>query len=224
MASFNHNREEFKGKLFVVEGVEGAGKTTQLNLLQRWLESKGYAVNYTRRRTSKLVSKTIESAKANKTLTPITYSLIHAADFADRLYNLIIPALKAGIIVLADIYIYTSFARDIVRGNSREWVKELYSFALPPDGVVYLRVPIDICFGRSGPERIREFYDSGMDTGLSSDPEESFRMFHDKIIQEFEDWMLDEYKFNVIDGTKPIHIIQHELRKYIDGLLRGKAS
>ena len=219
MTSFNHDHDEFKGKLFVVEGVEGAGKTTQLNLLQRWLESRGHAVNYTRRRTSKLVSKTIEMAKAHKTLTPTTYSLIHAADFADRLYNVVIPALKAGIIVLADIYTYTSFARDIVRGNTRDWVKELYSFGLPPDGVVYLKVPLEVCFSRSGPERIKEFYNSGMDTGLSSDPEESYRIFHQMLMQEFESWMLDEYNFKVIDGTKPIHIIQHELRDHIQSLL-----
>jgi len=207
------------GKLIVMEGIEGAGKTTQLTLLQNWLEAQGYAVNYTRRRTSKLVAKAIERAKATKSLTPVTYSLIHAADFADILENEIIPALKAGIIVIADRYVFTSFARDVVRGNERNWVRKLYSFATAPDALIYLDVPIHVSFARTPPQRIQEFYDAGLDTGLHPDPAECFKLFHSKIRDEFTNHMLHEFGFFILDGTEPIHVVQHKLRDYVKQLL-----
>ena len=212
-------KNQHQGKLIVMEGIEGAGKTTQLELLQNWLEAEGYAVNYTRRRTSKLVAKAIEEAKANKTLTPVTYSLIHIADFADTLENEIVPALRAGFIVLADRYIFTSFARDTVRGNDTLWVEKLHSFALEPDGLFYLHVPIDMSIERTPASRIKEFYDAGLDTGLHPDPHECFRMFHTRIMEQFTDRLLREYPFDVLDGTRPIHVIQRELRDKVRALL-----
>ncbi len=214
----------FPGKLIVLEGVEGSGKTTQLTLLQNWLESKGYAVLRTQRRTSKLVSKTIAKAKQRKTLTAITYSLIHAADFADRQENEVLPALRAGLIVLSDLYVYTSYARDIVRGNDREWVKKLYSFAILPDAAVYLRVPAQVCVERVTPDRIQQFYDAGMDTGLSEDPEQSFRLFHEKIIEQFDGWIAEQHNFHIIDGTQPIHVVQRELRQLVADHLHVDAA
>jgi len=212
-------RNEYPGKLVVIEGLEGAGKTTQLTLLGTWLEAEGYAVYYTKRRTSQLVSQAIADAKAKKTLTPVTYSLIHAADFADSLENEVIPTLKAGFIVLADRYIFTSFARDVVRGNERPWVEKLYSFAIRPDALFYLSVPIDVSFRRTPPARIQEFYDSGLDTGLHADPAECFRLFHSRILHEFQDHILREYDFQALDGTQPIHAIQREFRAKVSQLL-----
>ncbi|MGQ9630091.1 MAG: dTMP kinase [bacterium] len=209
---------QFKGKLIVVEGVDGSGKTTQLRLLQNWMESQGHAVYYTRRRTSKLVAKAIEKAKGAKTLSSITYSLIHAADFADRLVNNIIPSLQAGIHVLADRYIYTSFARDVVRGNDREWVRELYSFAVEPDMTVYFQVPVEVSLERISTYKDLDFYDAGMDIGLSRELDESFRLFQGKVIEEYNK-MADEFGFFVMDGTKLIHEQQRVFREKVRELL-----
>lgn len=212
-------KNDFAGKLIVMEGIEGAGKTTQLTLLQNWLEAEGYAVNYTKRRTSKLVAKAIDEGKANKTLTPVTYSLIHVADFADTLENEIVPALKAGIIVLADRYIFTSFARDTVRGNDPAWVEKLHAFAIEPDGLFYLDVPIEMSIDRTPNSRIQEFYLAGLDTGLHPDPRECFRLFHTRVLDVFQNRLLKEYPFVLLDGARPIHVIQRELRDQVGLLL-----
>jgi len=188
-------------------------------LLKNWLEAEGYAVNYTKRRTSKLVAKAIADAQAKKTLTPVTYSLIHVADFADTLENEIIPALKAGVIVTADRYIFTSFARDTVRGNDTAWVERLHSFALAPDGLFYLDVPIEVSMSRTPISRVQEFYRAGMDIGLADEPEECFRLFHTKIMEQFKNRLLKEHPFDVLDGTRPIHVIQRELREKVRRLL-----
>jgi len=206
------------GKLFVVEGVDGAGKTTQLTLLQKWLESQGYAVNYTRRRTSKLVSKAIGTAKRNKTLSSVTYSLIHAADFADRQTRDVVPALNAGIIILSDQYTYTSFARDVVRGNDPQWVRKLYEFSIEPDAVIYLRVPVEVSLQRIMMSRPLEFYDAGQDIGLDPDPATSFKIFQARVIDEFNK-MIREFGFFVVDGEKPIHDQQKVIRNYFKQFL-----
>lgn len=215
--------KDYPGKLFVVEGVDGAGKTTQLTLLQKWLESQGFAVNYTRRRTSKLVSKTIEKAKRNKSLSPVTYSLIHLADFADRQVRDVVSALRAGMIILSDQYVYTSFARDVVRGNDPVWVRKLYDFAIKPDAVIYLRVPVETSLQRIMRSRPLEFYDAGQDIGLDPDPEKSFRLFQSRVIEEFNG-MVREFGFFVVDGDKPIHTQQRVIRDYFRKYLTSEES
>ena len=213
-----NSEHNYPGKLFVLEGIDGSGKTTQLTLLQKWLESKGYAVNYTRRRTSKLVSRTIEKAKANKTLNPVTYCLIHASDFADRLENDIIPALRAGIFILADKYIYTSFVRDAAMGNDLEWVKKIYGFAIKPDAVVYLDLPVEEAIERiKGTNKLGQ-YQAGLQYDFHPDPVQSFRIFQSKVYKEYQK-LWEEHECLIIDATTPIHKQQNQLRQYIGSIL-----
>lgn len=210
-----HEKHSYPGKLLVVEGVDGSGKTTQLTLLRNWLESKGADVIFTEWNSSKLISKTIKQAKRSNTLIPVTFSILHATDFADRLENVIIPALKAGLTVLADRYCYTAFARDVARGVDKEWVRNLYGFAIRPDAVFYFQVPVDVSLTRIANSRQPGFYESGMDVGLSSDPHESFHLFQSMIINEYNT-MIDEFGFCTMPAVKPIH--EQQL------LVRNKAS
>jgi len=199
-----NQKHNFPGKLIVVEGVDGSGKSTQLNLLRNWLEAKGHSVVFTEWNSSKLISKTIKEAKRNNSLIPVTFSILHATDFADRLENIIIPALKAGLVVLADRYCFTAFARDVARGVDHEWVRNLYGFSVRPDGAFYFQVPVDISLQRIANSRLPGFYESGMDMGLSTDPKESFQIFQSMIINEY-DKMIAEYGLNVMPATHPIH-------------------
>ena len=160
---------EYPGKLFVVEGIDGSGKTTQLALLAKWLSAAGHPVFVTEWNSSALVKAATKTGKKKNSLTPMTFSLLHATDFADRLLYNIIPPLKAGMIVLADRYAYTAFARDAARGVDRRWVRELYSFAVQPDMAVYFRVPIEVSTDRLLARRVKlKFYEAGMDMGWSA--------------------------------------------------------
>src|SRR5947199_7302644 len=192
---------EYPGKLFVVEGIDGSGKTTQLGLLAKWLKSAGHPVFQTEWNSSALVKAATKAGKKKNALTPTTFSLLHATDFADRqLYN-IVPPLKAGMIVLADRYAYTAFARDVARGVDRRWVRDLYSFAVRPDLAMYFRVPIDVSLDRLMARRVKlKFYEAGMDLGWSSNPVDSFRLFQDKVLEEY-DRIVDEYKREVISAA-----------------------
>src|SRR6266567_7585175 len=168
----------YPGRLFVVEGVDGSGKSTQIALLRQWLISEGYTVFFSEWNSSPLVKKTTSKGKKKQLLTPTTFCMIHATDFADRTEHDIIPPLKAGAIVLADRYIYTAFARDVARGVDRKWVRDLYAFAGKPDAAFYFRVPIDVAVGRILTGRTElKYYEAGMDLGLSNDPHESFKLF-----------------------------------------------
>src|SRR5918993_2065579 len=138
----------YPGKLIIVEGIDGSGKSTQLLLLHKWLESKGHKVFFTEWNSSRLVRETTKRGKKTKSLTPTTFSLLHATDFASRLYHDIMPPLKAGMLVLADRYMYTAFARDVVRGVSPYWVRKLYNFTVRPDMAFYYKVPIDVAISR----------------------------------------------------------------------------
>ena len=159
---------DYPGKLFVVEGIDGSGKTTQLALLAKWLSAAGHRVFVTEWNSSALVKAATKTGKKKNSLTPMTFSLLHATDFADRLLYNIIPPLKAGMIVLADRYAYTAFARDAARGVDRAWVRELYSFAVRPDLRVYFRVPIDVSLDRLLARRVKlKFYEAGLDMGWS---------------------------------------------------------
>jgi dTMP kinase len=199
-----YQKHNFPGKLIVVEGVDGSGKSTQLNLLRNWLESRGRNVIFTEWNSSKLISKTIRQAKRNNSLIPVTFSILHATDFADRLENIIVPALKAGLIVLADRYCFTAFARDVARGVDKEWVRNLYGFTVRPDGAFYFQVPVETSLQRIANSRMPGFYEAGMDIGLSNDPKESFQIFQSMIINEY-DKMVPEFGLNVMPATRPIH-------------------
>src|SRR5437870_10808233 len=178
---------EYPGKLFVVEGIDGSGKTTQLGLLAKWLTAEGHRVFLTEWNSSALVKAATKTGKKKNALTPMTFSLLHATDFADRLLYKIIPPLKAGMIVLADRYAYTAFARDATRGVDRQWVRELYSFAVRPDLTLYFRVPIDVSLDRLMARRIKmKFYESGMDPGWSSNPVRSVRPILGTVLDEYD--------------------------------------
>src|ERR687895_2694035 len=178
---------EFPGKLFVVEGIDGSGKTTQLALLAKWLSAAGHPVVVTAWNSSALVKAATKAGKKKNALTPMTFSLLHATDFADRLLYKIVPPLKAGMIVLADRYAYTAFARDTARGVHPQWVRELYSFAVRPDLAMYFRVPIETSIDRLMARRVKlKFYEAGMDLGWSTNPVESFRLFQGRGLEEYD--------------------------------------
>src|SRR2546429_3276463 len=165
------NPHDYRGKLFVVEGIDGSGKTTQLGLLAKWLSAEGHRVFVTEWNSSALVKAATKTGKKKNALTPMTFSLLHATDFADRLLYKILPPLKAGMIVLADRYAYTAFARDVVRGCDRDWVRRVYQFAPRPDRAFYFQVPIEVSVNPilSGRAKIKE-YEAGMDMQLAADP------------------------------------------------------
>lgn len=220
MNGFERNHD-FPGKLFIVEGVDGSGKSTQMLLLHKWLESQGYPVFRTEWNSSALVKKMTKEGKKNKNLTPTTFSAIHAADFSDRLQFDILPPLKAGMIVLADRYVYTAFARDCVRGVNPVWVRNLYSFAIRPDVSFYFRVPIETAMDRilSGRPKLK-YYEAGLDLDLASTPEESFRIFQSRILVEYEK-MIGEFGLTVMDATKDIDIQQQIMRVIVAKVLEG---
>ena len=209
----------FSGKLFAIEGTDGSGRSTQITLLSQWLEGNGYAVRHMGLRRSNLVSEELEHAKQGNVLTHTTMSLFYATDFFDQLVHEIIPALRAGVIVLADRYVYTLMARDIVRGADRGWTRNLYSPALVPDAVFYFRVGaaqlVDRNFQKN---RTLDYWESGMDLGLSRDMFASFVKFQRMLQAEFQQ-MQKEFQFDVINANLRIETIQRELRKKIGGLL-----
>jgi dTMP kinase len=206
---------EYPGKLFVVEGIDGSGKTTQLALLAKWLKAAGHPVFMTEWNSSALVKAATKTGKKKNALTPMTFSLLHATDFADRLLYNVIPPLKAGMIVLADRYTYTAFARDTARGVDRRWVRELYSFAVKPDLAVYFRVPIDVSVDRLLARRVKlKFYEAGMDLGWSANPVESFRLFQGRVLDEY-DQIVREFGMHVIDARSSITDQQRVVRGVI---------
>lgn len=209
-----------KGKLIVVEGIDGSGKSTQIDLLYKWLLSKGYSVYFSEWNSSALVKSTTKLAKKNQAFTPPTFSILHCTDFADRWENSIYPLLKAGVIVLADRYAFTAFARDIARGNDPQWVRDMYSFAFMPDAALYFRVPLDIAVERITGSRAKlKYYEAGMDLGLSDSYEESFKIFQGRILTEY-DKMVDEFGLTRIDGTLPVKDQQKKVRALIKQILR----
>ena len=205
----------YKGKLIVVEGIDGSGKSTQISLLSHWLRARGYAVAFSEWNSSPLVRQTTRRGKKKEMFTPTTFSLIHATDFADRMESYILPLVKAGAIVCADRYAYTAFARDVARGVSRNWVRNLYSFALRPNLSFYFRVPLDVAIGRilGGRDAIK-YYEAGMDLGLSRNVEESFRIFQGRILDEYEA-MASDMGFHVIDATLSIEEQQRQMRQIV---------
>jgi dTMP kinase len=205
----------YRGKLIVVEGIDGSGKSTQISLLSHWLRSCGYAVAFSEWNSSPLVKETTRRGKKKEMFTPTTFSLIHATDFADRMESYILPLVKSGAIVCADRYAYTAFARDVARGVGRRWVRNLYRFALHPALAFYFRVPLDVALGRIlGGRDALKYYEAGMDLGLARDVEESFRIFQGRILDEYEA-MAGEFGFHVIDASQPIEEQQRQMREIV---------
>jgi dTMP kinase len=210
----------YAGKLIVVEGIDGSGKSTQLSLLYRWLISRGYKVFFTEWNSSILVRRSMRRGKRKDLLTPTTFSLLHAVDFADRLTYKIIPPLKAGMVVLADRYIYTAFARDVARGVHPDWVRAVYNFAPRPDLALYFRVPIEISLDRLLTGRAKlKYHEAGMDLGLSHDPAESFRIFQSRVLDEY-DRLVGEFGLRVVEAIGDIHTQQLLVRRMTRQVLR----
>jgi dTMP kinase len=203
--------QELKGKLIVLEGTDGVGRSTQIGLLKQWLENHGHAVLDTGMTRSALAGKRLKQAKEGHTLGGISMSLFYATDFADRLENEIIPALRAGFIVLTDRYIYSLIARAIVRGGDPDWLREVYGFALKPDAIFYLRLPIDDLVTRVLQSTGFDYWESGMDLHLGEDMYDSFVRYQRWLLSEF-DKMVDEYGFEVVDAAPGIEEVFERLR------------
>ncbi len=208
-------RRPYPGALIVVEGIDGSGKSTQLYLLKRWLEIGGYRIHFTEWNSSPLVRSATKRGKQRRMLTAVTFSLLHAADFADRCERQILPLLQGGYLVLADRYIYTAFARDAARGCPAAWLRNLYRFAPIPDITFYFRAPLAVAVNRilSGRPRLK-YYEAGMDLGLSYDRAESFRIFQGMIQDEY-DKMVETDNFVLMDGSANVNVLQTHMREIV---------
>jgi dTMP kinase len=208
----------YPGKIIAIEGTDGVGRSTQIRLLREWLEVQGYGVVETGWTRSELMQPTIELAKASNTLNKLTFVLLYATDFADRLEKEIIPALKAGFIVLSDRYIFTAMARAGVRGVDRTWMRNLYGFAIAPHLVFYLKIDEKTLIRRVLQARGMDYWESGMDMKHADDIYDSFRTYQNKLLREYAA-MADEFKFHVIDARRRVDLIQEELRRRVDAFL-----
>src|SRR5712664_4746525 len=212
--------EAYPGKLIAIEGTDGVGRTTQIQLLREWLEIRGYGVVETGWTRSPLMQPTIEVAKSSNTLNKLTFVLLYATDFADRLEKEIIPALKAGFVVLSDRYIFTALARAGVRGIDRPWLRSLYGFAIAPHLVFYLKVDVETLIGRVLEARGMDFWESGMDLKHGDDIYDSFRTYQNRLLKEYSS-MADEFNFRVVDARRSIGRIQDELRRHVSAFLES---
>jgi dTMP kinase len=210
--------DNYPGKLIAIEGTDGVGRSTQIRLLREWLEIQGYGVIETGWTRSELMQPTIEVAKGSNTLNKLTFVLLYATDFADRLEKEIIPALKAGFIVLSDRYIFTALARAGVRGVDRAWIRNLYGFAIAPHLVFYLRIDEKTLIRRVLQSRGMDYWESGMDLKLGDDIYESFRAYQKALLKEYGS-MSDEFAFRVLDARRKVEVIQDELRRQIAAFL-----
>ena len=206
---------ELKGKLIVLEGTDGVGRSTHISLLKQWLENHGHAVLDTGMTRSALAGKRLKQAKEGHTLGGITMSLFYATAFADRLENEIIPALRAGFVVLTDRYIYSLMARAIVRGADPEWLHEVYGFALQPDAIFYLRVNIDDLVTRVLQSTGFDYWESGMDMHMGEDMYESFVRYQKFLLAEF-DKMVETHGFEIVDASGSVEEVFENLRDRVD--------
>lgn len=214
--------DRLAGRLIVVEGADGSGRSTQIAMLVEWLEGSGHATVQVGLKRSTLVSEELERAQEGNILSRTTLSLFYATDFADQLENIILPALKAGFIVLADRYIYTLMARDMVRGMDENWLKNLYGLALEPDAVFYLNVPPEELVQRNFAKNAAlDYWESGMDLGLSRDMFDSFMKYQTAMQNTFTHFQ-STYGFTIVDGLRSVDAINAELRKKIVAVLAGK--
>lgn len=209
---------ELKGKLIVLEGTDGVGRSTHIGLLKLWLENNGHAVLDTGMTRSALVGESLKSAKEGHTLGRTTMTLFYATDFADRLENEMIPALRAGFIVLTDRYIYSLMARAIVRSADAEWIREVYEFALKPDIVIYLRANIEDIVTRVIQNTGFNYWESGMDLHLGEDMYESFVEYQTRMLAEF-DRMVERYGFHVIEASANVEQVFAKIKRTVEPLL-----
>ncbi|NPV55537.1 MAG: thymidylate kinase [Anaerolineae bacterium] len=210
--------DDLPGKLIVLEGTDGVGRSTQIQLLRQWLETQGYAVSDTGLNRSALTQPGLDAAKQGHTLSRLTMSLFYATDFADRLENQIIPALKAGFIVLSDRYFYSIIARDIVRGADIEWAKGVYGFALVPDIIIYLRADIESLVTRIVHGRGFNYWEAGMDIRCADNLYDSYLVYQTCLLEQF-DILAKDYDFNVINANQPIRHVFSQLRRKIKPML-----
>ncbi len=210
--------ELLPGRLIVIEGTDGVGRSTQLSLLRPWLESSGYAVVDTEMTRSVLAGSGLKQAKEGHTLGPITLNLFYATDFVDRFENQIVPALRAGFVVLTDRYIYSLMARAIVRGADRHWIRSIYGLALKPDAIFYLKIGLDDLIPRVLQRGGFDYWESGMDMRLGADLYESFVNYQTQLITEYEK-MTREFNFHVIDASMPVELMAEQLKEAILPLL-----
>ncbi len=209
----------YPGQLLVFEGLDGSGKSTQAHLLGTWLRSRGHRVFFTEWNSSELVAATIRRGKKKGLLTPTTFSLLHATDFADRFERHILPPLRAGYLVLCDRYVYTAFVRDAARGCTPSWVRNLYSFAPRPDRTFYFQVPVSVSLQRKIASRTKiSYYEAGMDLGLAGEITDSYAKFQARLKHEY-DRMATTDGFVVVDASRPVERIQAEIRTQIRPLL-----
>ena len=216
-----HKPFQKKGKLIVIEGTDGTGRSTQIALLKNWLEVQGYAVVETGWARSNLMHKSIEMAKSGNTLDRMTFTLLYATDFADRFENLIIPALKSGHIVLTDRYVYTAIARDVVRQPDTKWIRNLFSFALVPDLVLYLKLDIESLISRAIESGGMNYWEAGMDLHMGQDLFDSFVNYQSMLITEYNK-LAKEYDFETIDATKSVDEIQDAIRQKVKPIIPEK--
>src|SRR5947207_8875509 len=205
----------FPGRLIAVEGLDGSGKSTQIYLLKRWLELQKLKVYFSEWNSSELVKSATSKGKKRELLTPTTLGLIHATDFADRYERQLVPLLRAGYVVLCDRYIFTAFARDVVRGCPPEWVRGIYHFAALPDLTFFFKTDLEVSLHRilDGRPQLK-YFEAGMDLHLSGDPYESFRIFQGRILEQYLS-MSTEFKFLVMDANQPIEAQQSLVRQLI---------
>lgn len=210
------------GKLIVVEGADGSGRSTQIVRLVEWLEQTGHATVQVGLKRSNLVSEELDQAKRGNILSRTTLSLFYATDFADQIENRILPALRAGFMVLADRYVYTLMARDLVRGMDESWLKNLYSIALEPDAVFYLNVsPENLVQRNFAKDFALDYWESGMDLGLSRDMFDSFLIYQKRVEEAFHH-LQKTYRFTIVDGDRPPDVINRELQRKISNLVAGR--
>ncbi len=211
----------YPGRLIVAEGLDGSGKSTQLRLLQFWLQAEGYEVVTTELTASKLIKRALKAGKKQGSVEPMLLSILHATDFAELHERDILPALQRGAVVLADRYVYTAVARDLARGVERDWIESVYSFAAPPDLGIYFQISADQSLERTLSHHARlKYYQAGMDLGLSRDPIDSFRAFQQRILHAYEQ-MIDtaSYELLRLDAMLPVKQQQRLLREAVEKVL-----
>lgn len=205
----------YTGRLIAVEGIDGSGKSTQIYLLMRWLEQQNLKVFFSSWNSSELVKSATRRGKNTNLLTPTTFSLIHATDFADRYERQVVPLLRAGYLVLCDRYVFTAFARDVVRGCPAEWVRGHYGFACLPDLTFFFKTSLEVSLQRIlDGKRNLKYFEAGMDLKLSPDIEESYRIFQGRLLEQYLA-MSSEFGFHVIEANQPVEAQQALVRQIV---------
>ena len=215
--------EDLKGTLITIEGTDGVGRSTQVRLLKEWLEVQGYGVIETGWTRSELMSETIGAAKAGHNLNQLTFSLLYATDFADRLEKIVIPALRSGFVVLADRYIFTAYARSMVRGADPAWIRSVFGFALVPNMTLYLKIGVDDLIPRVLHSRGIDYWEAGMDMHIGIDLFESFRRYQWRLIREYNK-MSREFGFVSVNASRSIDEIQGRIRRKVQALLQERKT